>query len=1246
MNKNPFVPQPSYPTQPPLPPGPPPAGPTQDYNAYWAQAAAQHQAQAQPAPYNPQWSAPQPPQARPPPPPQDAALYANYGYGGQAGLHWQQQGQRQGQPGAPQYPAPPAMPQAPAQPAYNPYNPAAGYHPPYVPQGAPQAGPMAIPQYPHQQPPPPPQQQYYPQPPHSQPMSQPPQQQQQHQQRNNNHLHHTPPHQLPPAKRQRFEGPNHAQNSRGGHHQFQPPSQPQFQAPPPAMPQQQPIAIYGNGPPPQNPGHARGGGPAMPMRGGAGGNRGGSNSAAGRGGRGGSMNGQRGGAGGARGGRGGGSMYNGGGMGGGRGGGSGQAMPLRGHGSTRGNFSGGNMNNRRGGSFAVGGHQGSGNASFRGGGGRNQQRGGGRHDGGSTNGFGARDGVMASSFSSNGKKDENRRTLTDFKIIGLEMRDLDWSWGILPGASIKEEEATEAAQPPEASAPDEDSTIKEETSESDVVVPDDTDVAKTQEESQAPTVVGTEEVLPTVKAEPTSTTITSEPTLGPHGLPAIPTAPAPPPPSRIRIYFHTPVSADDSHPIIPSASSAAPSELRKGKRKKLEEDDDGDIEDGREPKRPPPQQMGSGGDMDNVSVDMDATGRGSMAPSVAETASEGDWLMAAINEDEDREQEESHEHGGEDAALDEKPDVPVGDEHDGTEPDNDGTRDAVAAAPDAEPAMDGHAGSVSHDHDASPVEAGPNGDSAAAPPDGDSVPTEAAAAEPAAAAEEAVDSAVPEPAAAHPAEPVESVPVAEPDPQDIPGLPAPDSSSPDGAAQPDPSSAKELSADATIRAPLDAQVQPSFAAKPLQPCSSLASTVPDVDAQGDAFSEDGGATAVEEPPSSQAHPMVGSMDAEADLLEHAHDLESGAEHLPEPPASPASNTLLSTSSGSTYGGEPGSQNTSPQAAQAPMKLDGKPARTPSANRLSISYAAGSRRLVIDAGVVDKLRVFRSGGRIEVIVNIERDGETGLKGIVIEGLSEATKSYAPLVTLPADPADATLPTFARAPIPTQTVLVAHLDTARPLSEPKWVKSGDVQEWLKSMFGRMFWVAGEAADGWEKKIEVVDPDPAPTIWTVLEGWATHSPAGALTERQRFLKTHMHAAPANVLEVLLRLVRGERATPFAAAPVSGASLAGPLLAALSSFTGGGGGGGGVSGSGGSGGGGGGGGFAHGDQQTHVSLAVLAMWQMAREYAARAGAAEVAAAEERVGEIIRCLPSHLLYKSLDGMFKEWKLEKKGGRA
>jgi 20S proteasome subunit alpha 6 len=102
-----------------------------------------------------------------------------------------------------------------------------------------------------------------------------------------------------------------------------------------------------------------------------------------------------------------------------------------------------------------------------------------------------------------------------------------------------------------------------------------------------------------------------------------------PPPSRIRIYFHTPVTADDSHPILHASSfrhDTMPSDSRKGKRKKLE-DDDGDLEEGRG--RPPPPQMGSTMSDDRSSV------AASVAPSIADTAvSEGDWLMAAIVEDE------------------------------------------------------------------------------------------------------------------------------------------------------------------------------------------------------------------------------------------------------------------------------------------------------------------------------------------------------------------------------------------------------------------------------------------------------------------------------------------------------------------------------------------------------------------------------------------------------------------------------------
>lgn len=88
----------------------------------------------------------------------------------------------------------------------------------------------------------------------------------------------------------------------------------------------------------------------------------------------------------------------------------------------------------------------------------------------------------------------------------------------------------------------------------------------------------------------------------------------------------------------------------------------------------------------------------------------------------------------------------------------------------------------------------------------------------------------------------------------------------------------------------------------------------------------------------------------------------------------------------------------------------------------------------------------------------------------------TKSYTPLpALLDSSNTDVTLPPFWKLTMPTTVTLLLYLDTERPLSEPKWAKTGDVQEWLRSMFGRMFWVAGDAAEGWEKKIQVVDPDP---------------------------------------------------------------------------------------------------------------------------------------------------------------------------
>lgn len=99
------------------------------------------------------------------------------------------------------------------------------------------------------------------------------------------------------------------------------------------------------------------------------------------------------------------------------------------------------------------------------------------------------------------------------------------------------------------------------------------------------------------------------------------------------------------------------------------------------------------------------------------------------------------------------------------------------------------------------------------------------------------------------------------------------------------------------------------------------------------------------------------------------DKAMDTEHLPEPPASPTSNTAFS---GTT---------STPPTNELPAKPAAVVNKAPSANRVSISYAGGSRRLLIDAEIVDKLVVFRSEGRAEIKINVERVDD-GFKGILV------------------------------------------------------------------------------------------------------------------------------------------------------------------------------------------------------------------------------------------------------------------------
>lgn len=59
--------------------------------------------------------------------------------------------------------------------------------------------------------------------------------------------------------------------------------------------------------------------------------------------------------------------------------------------------------------------------------------------------------------------------------------------------------------------------------------------------------------------------------------------------------------------------------------------------------------------------------------------------------------------------------------------------------------------------------------------------------------------------------------------------------------------------------------------------------------------------------------------------------------------------------------------------------------------------------------------------------------------------------------------------------------------------------------------------------------------------------------------------------------------------------------------------------------------------EYQTQVSLAVFSMFRLSMETAQKAGIAQEEM-EKQVGELIRGLPHHLIFKSLDGMFREFK--------
>ena len=242
--------------------------------------------------------------------------------------------------------------------------------------------------------------------------------------------------------------------------------------------------------------------------------------------------------------------------------------------------------------------------------GRNNQRSG-RNDGS----------FVAHGSGSGARKEEFKRAMTDFKLIAIEIKQLGWSWGAVPSSQNTDLPVDQNRESP--------GPIK---AEADEKVSPEKDLAQPSSDGMqgGPSV--------DMKAEPSE--LASLPAKPDFGLPPVPHtggAPVvPSPPSRVRIYFHTPVTPKDSMPIphasaVPvdlSALATSQSSPRKGKRKRTDDEEDDDAENCTTHTSAAHQD-----DAVSVTTHPDQDGfRGSVAPSVGESTSEGDWLMAAIGE--------------------------------------------------------------------------------------------------------------------------------------------------------------------------------------------------------------------------------------------------------------------------------------------------------------------------------------------------------------------------------------------------------------------------------------------------------------------------------------------------------------------------------------------------------------------------------------------------------------------------------------
>lgn len=185
----------------------------------------------------------------------------------------------------------------------------------------------------------------------------------------------------------------------------------------------------------------------------------------------------------------------------------------------------------------------------------------------------------------------------------------------------------------------------------------------------------------------------------------------------------------------------------------------------------------------------------------------------------------------------------------------------------------------------------------------------------------------------------------------------------------------------------------------------------------------------------------------------------------------------------------------------------------------------------------------------------------------------------------------------------------LDKEKPLTEPKWVKTGHVEDWIRASRPISARDPDEPDDiFWRSKLQIIDPDAPPTLSSVLDGWALVSKIGSLKDRRRFANGHLSSLN-NMVQILLRAVRGTEE------PLTRSSLQhshGPLRSAISPKD-----------------------FYY-NKQSHSSLAVMAIVNLVKDYSYESKEPRNIM-EEKIGNIIKSMPNTVIFAATDSLFVDW---------